>query len=941
MWRVTKQLMRADRRTTVPAGIAVAIGAFVICAAVLLGDVLANAVIELYTIDYGGAQYRAQYEGKGYNDYYDATDDEGHFLHTFDSTGMSAIGNVEGVSDVRVQGSRPASLTVESGAGSGAHRAMYAVEVSSAHTIMPYELADGKWPEKQGEVALDEAAASTLGASIGDTVTVDSEDWSGAYYDESGDEATQQAMEAALADARESFTATITGITHDGNDTYTMMGGALTVTPDDMALLHRAELASTAILDKEPQARIDYLKTLTRGELPEYGVYFAVADGYDKETVARAVKDVVDPQVSLTSREDELNDMEAQDTGRLVTAELLVFAFLAVFMGALVISNTFRVLVSQRRRTLALLRTIGATKPQVHESVIVEGAVLGLVYSVVGVAACYLVFWVMDVAHVNFHGARVELIPSVMSVALPVACVAVITIIASSGAARSATTISPIEALQPVDIVESRVLKRGGTSLSLLLLVAGAVMCAVGIVRTGTMRESLSGAGTDDNVFLPILMSLGGIACTFVGLAGTTRLWVPRFLSGLGRLASLTGPSGTVAAGNIARNPRRVASTGTAILIAITLISTVATGTSCVVGTLNKWIDSNYSLDAYITGMNVDESTLKSVQGVDGVDSAILVPRASASTSLRSDSGHDIWLEGVYTVPDSAVGTILPDVFGGKTLEDNTIYVPRQYIDDYAADSSDPSRFADGSMVRFTFDESSSYIYTSDQDETGNHKKHALLRVRAADYSLYSSTNTGIISESTARAIGLSPQDRQVWMDIDEDGNWSETINRLNAIANGERSYSLDGALAEKENVMVAARVVMLVLFGLMAAAVLVSLIGVANTLSLSVIERRRESATLRAIGMTTGQLRASLTWESTLITVGTALVGLALGIFYGWLATYSVVGLLLDDMSVDLNWSVYGVTILIVLASAILSSLLPARRAASVPPVEALADVD
>ena len=130
----------------------------------------------------------------------------------------------------------------------------------------------------------------------------------------------------------------------------------------------------------------------------------------------------------------------------------------------------------------------------------------------------------------------------------------------------------------------------------------------------------------------------------------------------------------------------------------------------------------------------------------------------------------------------------------------------------------------------------------------------------------------------------------------------------------------------------------MMLLVGLIAVAVLIALVGVANTLSLSGIERTRESATLRAIGMTRGQLRASLAIEALLISVVSGLAGILLGTLFGWLGAY-VVFSLYGTVAFPFEWGINGIVLAVAAVAALLASIAPARRAVRVPPVEALDD--
>ena len=162
--------------------------------------------------------------------------------------------------------------------------------------------------------------------------------------------------------------------------------------------------------------------------------------------------------------------------------------------------------------------------------------------------------------------------------------------------------------------------------------------------------------------------------------------------------------------------------------------------------------------------------------------------------------------------------------------------------------------------------------------------------------------------------------------------------NDMQAALEKSTDETVTGPIAER---IVWAKMIdsmMMLLVGLIAVAVLIALVGVANTLSLSVIERTRESATLRAIGMTRGQLRASLAIEALLISLVSGIAGILLGTLFGWLGAY-VVFSLYGTVVFPFEWGVNGIVLAVAAVAALLASIAPARRAVKVPPVEALAE--
>ena len=161
---------------------------------------------------------------------------------------------------------------------------------------------------------------------------------------------------------------------------------------------------------------------------------------------------------------------------------------------------------------------------------------------------------------------------------------------------------------------------------------------------------------------------------------------------------------------------------------------------------------------------------------------------------------------------------------------------------------------------------------------------------------------------------------------------------RMQSALAKSRNVAVSGPIAERVEWAQMIDSMMMLLVGLIAVAVLIALVGVANTLSLSVIERTRESATLRAIGMTRGQLRLSLAIEALLISVVSGIAGILLGTLFGWLGAY-VVFSLYGTVAFPFEWGANGIVLAVAAVAALLASVFPAHRAVRTPPVEALAE--
>lgn len=261
---------------------------------------------------------------------------------------------------------------------------------------------------------------------------------------------------------------------------------------------------------------------------------------------------------------------------------------LALFVAALVIANTFQVLVAQRRRTLALLRTIGAKKGQLYTSVLMEAGLLGLIASVLGVGfGVGLIALVTNTGVMEMMGMQARLILSWQAFVVPIAFGLIMTVLASLGSARSATSVTPLEALRPIELTDTSRAGKVRATIGVLTIIAGLALAGVAVWQLSGMLNGLDTMASD-NYSSVLLMSIGGAALVFLGLVLTATFWLPVLMRGVGALVSMCGPSAKVAHANIQKNPRRVAATGTALLIGVTLVATIATGAASAKQTMGR-----------------------------------------------------------------------------------------------------------------------------------------------------------------------------------------------------------------------------------------------------------------------------------------------------------------------------------------------------------------
>ena len=542
---------------------------------------------------------------------------------------------------------------------------------------------------------------------------------------------------------------------------------------------------------------------------------------------------------------------------------VLGFAAVAMLVAALVIANTFQVLVAQRTRTLALLRCVGASKRQLRRSVLLEAAILGFGSALVGlVRGAVLAQVALIVAQPRRprRPAAVEhqLTPAVVLVPLLVGTL--VTVLASLVPAREATRVAPIAALRPADA--PAVGARAGRirlAVSLLLVVGGAGVLLLAALAAPARRRQPS-----------LLLGVGILAgaASFVGVLLGAVFWVPRIVALLGRALASTGTSARLAAANTVRNPRRTAATSTALLIGVTLVVMMSTGAASARTSMDRELDERYPVDLVVDGP-ARGRLVRDGRGrrPAGASRRARRPRTVAAAHRRGPDGQ---------LGDRRRGRRrrrrarrpCSATLARRRPADGILLLPAS-----AKDRDLPTGDAVSARPTTT---------TATPAPAG----------RRCDSRAVSTGLGGDRRSSPARRSTRSPRRPRV----DHVGVARPRADPADVMQD-VRDALPDGALevssAAQQRVSNERLVDSLlgIVVGLLAVAVVIALIGVANTLSLSVLERRRESATLRAIGLSRRQLRWMLAVEGMLIAGVGALLGAGLGLLYGWAGSVVVFG--------------------------------------------------
>ncbi|MCL2595060.1 MAG: FtsX-like permease family protein [Promicromonosporaceae bacterium] len=584
---------------------------------------------------------------------------------------------------------------------------------------------------------------------------------------------------------------------------------------------------------------------------------------------------------------------------------VLSFAAIALMVAGLVISNTFQVLVAQRTKTLALLRAVGAGKRQVAFSVVLEATLLGVISSLIGVAVGAGLGQLALALASGGSGVAASL-PTYIAltwqvVAIPVIAGLVVTLMAALVPARAATRVAPLAALRPeaAPTIEKGSAGRVRLVVSVLLMLAGFAALAGGAWLGTAQGDSRA------NAAMGLLAGITGGFLSFVGVALSGVFWMPLVIRLAGRLAGLTGPTARLAAANMQRNPRRSAATATALLIGVTLVTMMSTGAASARASMDAAFDSFYPIDMAIeagTNEALPAEVMASIMGTAGVGNMAQVTNVIATIDV---SARDYLTMTVAAVDPTAARAALNDTALVDGLTAGVIAFPSSVAAGWEVSSGDAITL---------------------RGPTGEVELTALV---TGGQGLW----TPIVTPDDLAAVGFSAAPNTLWLSLDS----LSAIGRLHdVIADSNLPLASQGSALERAEYETVINTALGVVVGLLAVAVVIALIGVANTLSLSVLERRRESATLRAIGVTRGQLRGMLAVEGALIAGVGAVTGISLGLVYGWAGSLAALGVM-GEVALSVPWRDVALVAMIALGAGLVASVAPGRSAVRPSPVAAL----
>jgi putative ABC transport system permease protein len=572
------------------------------------------------------------------------------------------------------------------------------------------------------------------------------------------------------------------------------------------------------------------------------------------------------------------------------------FAVVSLCVAGLVIANTFRIVMAQRIKDIALLRCVGAERLQVFAMSIGEAALLGLGAAAVGTAAgigvSALVVGVAAAASVDVQLSFVA--PDLATLVLPFLGGLVMTVAAALSPVWRASRVPPLAAVGTTAEVGVRS-RAGGRQLALgsLLGVLGAMLMGVAAL-SGRLAPGLAGGLLS---FCGVLALAPLVVPASIRLAGRVRRLLPRRWRG--------GVPAELSVLNATRNPRRTAATAGALLVGVTLISMMSVGAASISATEARALDRVTPVDLTVSGGQVTSRLAETVRAMDGVSYVA----TAEGTRVRTSRG----VVTVAALPPADADRVVRDAgLRAQLARTSLVTVPVSAQQQVPGDGTQPFRLRSGSgSVRLT--------------------------------PVFSSLTEGpmLVAPEVLQRLGGRDVAVALYVQLSDDADPQAVVARvLDTISEASPVSPLivSGGYAKRSTYDRTIEVLLLVSTGLLGVAVLIALVGVGNTLSLSVLERTREHGLLRALGLTTGQLRLLLANEAVLIAGSAAVLGTALGIAYGWAGTLTLLhGATNHTPTLAVPVARLGLIIVVSVLAGLLASVLPARRAARLSPTEAL----
>jgi putative ABC transport system permease protein len=658
--------------------------------------------------------------------------------------------------------------------------------------LNPFDITDGRAPRADGEIVLDRGTVEATDYALGDSLPVQ---------------------------------------TQVGVEEFELVGVARFGTADSPG-------GATYVLWATGDAQ------RLMGEPGKFSSIGAVAeDGVSQDELVASITEHLDEGTEVVSGVEITEETQSaiRDQLGFITIFFLVFALIAVFVGAFVIYNSFAIIVAQRTREMALLRAIGARRRQVRRAVVVEAAVVGLLGSAIG--------FVVGLGLAALLGAVLQLpegalaiLPS--SVVVAIATGLIVTVTSSLVPAWRASRVPPLAAMRDVAVDTS------GRTPVRFLLGLGTVALGVAAVLAGAFgsRPATVGIGVLA-VFLGVLVASPGLARPVSRVLGAP----------LGRLR---GVAGTLARENAGRNPKRTSATAQALMIGVGLVTFILIINTSIRASLDEALE-----EGFVGDFVVDSGTF----GMIGLPSSVAediaeLPEVAVSAPMRFAPAEVAGEErGVTGTVEGAFEVLDLDIIDGRaSLAPDEVVINE--------DEAEETGLGVGDRVEIDFLDDA-----RDEDER--------TATVSGVYSTGPATDLGafVVGVEVFQAALPTSTDFQVFVQLEDGVSVAEAEPAIEQIVDPLPSADVQSVEEYKDEIGSQLNFLLGLIGGLLFLAIGIAFLGIVNTISLSIIERTRELGLLRAVGMRRRQVRSAIRWESAIISLFGTGLGLAVGLIGGW----------------------------------------------------------
>jgi putative ABC transport system permease protein len=646
------------------------------------------------------------------------------------------------------------------------------------------------------------------------------------------------------------------------------------------------------------------LITHKRGRFDQISV--AAADGVSERTLKRRIERVMPPSVRVeTAKENaDRGSEEIRDNLGFLQTILLVFGFVAVFVGAFLIFNTFSITVAQRVTEFGLLRTLGASRRQILVSVLVEAVAIGLLGALIGIGGGYVMALLLN-ALLTAFGIDLPTTGLVMesrTIVVALLVGVVVTAVSSMVPALRSTRVPPIAALRAYVPPSSRRRRFVYVAFSALLGLGGLAILLIGLFGGGS-------AGTRAG-----LMGGGAVAIVFAVSLFSPRLVPPLATVAGWPLERVRRLIGRLARENAQRNPSRTAITAAALMIGLALVAFVTVFAAGLKSSVAQVIDENFEgglvvqntdgfspIPAGAAGLARKVPGVKSVATIRSIEAELLGAGSKTKVTAPSpDIGEAVHVEWKRGGPATL-----------RNLRDGEAVVSDSFASDHGLEVGDRFRLLSQTGAR------------------------PLLRVAGEFDSKAGVFGSVLITQAVMTRAFEQTQDTTDFVIPEPGANQAKVQAALTTGA--EHAFPTTEVLNQQELKETREEQVdqlVNLFYALLILAIVISLFGIANTLALSIHERTRELGMLRAIGMSRRQVRTMIRYEAVITALIGAILGIVLGVIFAALISRP-----LKDEGFTLSYPIGSLIVLLILAglAGVLAAIPPARRASRLDVLDSL----